>query len=123
MKVRVTVAEDAVILDPEDEFEVILIEMAHMHRAKTKLYGARGDSMANFYNVAQAEGITPLQAVSYLGAKHRSVKKEITQRNRPGYDVAGDDASRDDAVYAVLWKMMYERGRNEGKQSEASQDA
>jgi hypothetical protein len=75
---RVTIPADAVVLDPTDEFESILCLMTKMHRTKSAMYGARGDKMANFYNVAKSEGITPLQAVSALGAKHRSVKREIT---------------------------------------------
>jgi len=111
MSHRRTVPDGAIVLDPTDEFERILIGMAEMHRVKTALYGARGDSMANFYNVAQAEGITPLQAVSALGAKHRSVKREITWGGREPHDGAGDDAAIDDCVYSVLWHMMYDRMR------------
>jgi xylose isomerase len=110
-KIRMTVDSDAVVLDPTDEFERVLIEMTNMNRIKSTMYGARGDKMANFYNVAKAEGITPLQAVSALGAKHRSVKREIIWGGRNGYDNAGDDAFIDDCVYAVLAKMMYDRER------------
>lgn len=101
------------ILDPTDEFEAVLIEMVRMHRLKSRQYGARGDKLRNFYNMAEAEGITPLTACQHVSAKHRSVIKEYllasTPENHPDHTPGTDDAFLDDPVYAVLRKILYDR--------------
>lgn len=101
------------ILDPTNEFEAVLIEMVKMHRLKSQQYGARGDKLQNFYNMALAEGITPLTACQHVSAKHRSVIKEYvlasTPEDHPDHTPATDDAFLDDAVYGVLRKILYDR--------------
>lgn len=104
-------------LNPDDEFERVLIQLAETHRLKSKDYGARGDKLQNFYNMAAAEGISPLTACRHVSAKHRSVIKEYllaTERfelvgEHPAHTRATDDAFLDDAVYGVLAKILYDR--------------
>jgi len=106
----------AIVLDPEDEFERIVSEMVEMHRTKSKAYGARGDKLQNFYNIADAQGIGPLTACEHLAAKHASVIREYVNDEGAPATKYTDDAFLDRAVYSVLSKILYERGKN-GSQS------
>ncbi len=63
----------------------------------------------NFYNAAASESITPLQASRYFGAKHRSVKLEFVKAGGIKHTKSTDDAFIDDAVYAVIDKVLYDR--------------
>lgn len=112
---RITVPEDAIVLDSSDEFESIVGKMVEMHRTKSKAYGARGDKLQNFYNIADAEGISPLTASEHLAAKHKSVIKEFVNSDA-AHTKYTDDAFLDRAVYAVLSMILYERG-DDGSQS------
>lgn len=111
MSKRLTVKDDAVVLDPEDEFEAILISYVKMFRVKKAQYASDDDGLVNFSRIARIEGITPLQAISVLSAKHHSLKRELTWNGRAAFDAGADDASIDDGVYAIIWSMMYERLR------------
>lgn len=101
---------DTIVLDPNDEFESVLADMVSMHREKTKAYGARGDALQNFYNIAAAEGISPIAAAEYLAAKHKSVIREFVNGDQV-HNKYSDDAFLDRAVYAVLSLILYRRAK------------
>ena len=95
-------------LDPKDEFEAILISIAEHHRVKRAEYGSDTDPLQNFYDIAEEENITPLQACDVLGSKHRSFLKQWKRRGEATASYV-DDAYLDRAVYDILALQLYQR--------------
>lgn len=95
-------------LNPADEFESVLIEMAEIHRAKSQHYGSDEDPLWNFYHGAHTTGTTPLRQAWYLMAKHVSSFTNWLRKDAPANDYS-EDATKDMCVYAVIVRMLYKR--------------
>lgn len=108
-KVRMTIPAGSVVLNPDDEFEAVLIAIANTHRAKTEGYGSEEDSLANFAVAARIEGTTPLDAMDGFVLKHQAAYDMWKQGDRKKNKYS-DDAVIDQAVYGVIRVVLYKRG-------------
>jgi hypothetical protein len=100
-------------LDPEIEFDAVLIEMKKMHDLKSQGYGSNDEPLQNFYDVGRQMGITPFEASEVLLAKHQSAIKQWLAKRDPIDGLVktstSDDALIDRAVYAVISRVLYGR--------------
>jgi hypothetical protein len=107
----------ALTLNPADEFESVLIDMASTYRKKGAHYGDKdGDPLWNFNAGAEVTNTTPQRYVESLMAKHsmalRQWFKRVTNSTvNPKPTVASDDAYMDRAVYAVIANVLYRRSK------------
>ena len=108
-----TKKEPPITLDPNNEFERVLIEMVQMHRDRAAGYGSDDDEHWNFYNAAHRLGCSPIEALDAFVAKHEAAwlrwKLNSPQGERTSSKYS-DDASLDMAVYAVIRRVLYLRG-------------
>lgn len=99
---------EPILLDEDDPFESILIDLVKTNRVKGMQYGdAGGDPFHNFYEIALATGLSPRQVCEVLLQKHQGqIKKYFGSRTHtPGVD----DAMIDRAVYAIISIELYRR--------------
>lgn len=102
------------VLNPDDEFESVLIDILKMHRKKAAVYGTEEDAMQNFYDGAYMTGTTPLRQCEALANKHNAALKQwFAKEPRSAFDPAStktsDDAMIDRPVYTVLATVLYRR--------------
>jgi len=99
-------------LDPSDEFEATLMQLAEHHRVKRAQYGSEEDAMENFYLIAEMEACSPLQACDSLFAKHQAfltMHKRRLQEDLDSDPKYVEDAYLDRAVYGILSLCLYRR--------------
>jgi hypothetical protein len=101
--------QQGVYLDPEIEFDAVLIAMKKTHDQKSQGYGTEDESLQNFFDIARQMNLTPLQACETLLAKHQSALKQWFAGLFPVHVPTSDDAFLDRAVYAVISKVLYDR--------------
>jgi len=102
-------------LDPSDEFEATLMQLAEHHRVKRAQYGSEEDAMENFYLIAEMEACSPLQACDNLFSKHQAFLTMHKRREGEGSDPKYvDDAYLDRAVYGILSLCLYRRENADG---------
>jgi hypothetical protein len=100
----------SLVLNPEDEFEALVMAMVQTHREKSVSYGAADDSLQNFYDISTVMGIAPLDAAETLKSKHEARLMKWRRDGRPEKDPGVDDAYKDIAVYAMIAWTLYLRG-------------
>jgi hypothetical protein len=110
-----SVASNEVVLNPEDPFDVILIKMVKVHRAKRTDYaGEEGHPNQNFYDTAYQLGLTGGHAVETLiGTKQARLRillprfwKNLGKPQNEGIE----DTLLDRAVYSVIALTIWEEG-------------
>lgn len=102
------------VLNPDDEFEAILVDVVKMHRKKAAMYGTDTDELQNFHDGAYNTGTTSLRQCEALMAKHNAAAKqwyakEPLAAKDPIPNKTSDDLMIDRCVYSVLAHMLYNR--------------
>ena len=102
------------ILNPEDEFESILVEAVKMRRKKAAVYGTDGDELQNFIDGAYMNNTTSLRQCEALMSKHGAAIKQWFGREpradtNPVPTRTSDDGYIDRVVYSILAHMLYNR--------------
>lgn len=96
-------------LDPKNEFEAAVMQIVETHRVKAKQYGRDGEDHQNFYDIADLEACSPLQACDNLLAKHISFLKQHKWRDGESDPNYVADAYLDRAVYSLIALVLYRR--------------
>jgi hypothetical protein len=105
------------VLNPDDEFEAVLLDMIKMHRKKSVAYGSDEDPFHNFYDSADMAETTPLRECESFMRKHLAALKnwwrsEQTVTMNPVPNRYSDDGYLDRAVYSVIALVLYRRGKS-----------
>jgi hypothetical protein len=98
------------VLNPDDEFDAILIDLKRMHAKKAKQYGTESDPHDNFYDGAIRLHTTPLDVCLTYATKHESALRKWLDGDRLHETAASNDAVIDRTVYAILFMILYRRG-------------
>lgn len=105
--------EGHIKLNPEDEFEAVLIDIVNMHREKSKAYGTDKDALWNFYDGAARLGLHPLIVCEAYRTKHESAlanwRQELRNNGTAAHTRYSDDGHLDRAVYDILSLVIYRR--------------
>jgi len=101
-------------LNPDDEFEAVIIDILKMHRKKSVQYGSDNDPLDNFTVGAYATNSTPLRYLEALLAKHSGALRAWFAR-QPDHTVdpvktaGSNDGYIDRAVYSIIACVLYRR--------------
>ena len=97
-------------LNPDDEFESVLIHMVETRRSKGHDYGDDADTFSNI-TAATEFGVEPwLGAAIRLNDKVSRVKSMAKKRNLKNESV--EDSFLDIAIYGIICLIMYRRDNN-----------
>lgn len=102
-KIRITVAEGTLVLDPEDPFEKLLIPIVEMNRRKRADYADDTDIYANFRKNAVSMDLRGYDALE--DCKSMVTRKINRINNLRGRDPRNEsvlDSFLDAAVYSIL---------------------
>jgi hypothetical protein len=102
-------ASKRITLDPTDEFEEQLIQIALMHREKAEQYGSAEDALNNFYVAAVHLDCTPLLAAIAFQAKHEARLTKWLRDECPTDGAGVEDMFIDRAVYSVIQLVLWRR--------------
>ena len=110
-------ATNPVILNPDDEFEGVLVDIVKLHRKKSQAYGTDSDPLDNFTVGAFATNTTPLRYLEALLAKHSGAirnwfRREVDYSRDPQPTAASSDGYIDRAVYSVIACVLYRRSKS-----------
>jgi len=98
-------------LDPNDEFEAILLEILQMHRKKSKDYGSNEDPYANV-SASREFGVQPwVGALIRENDKTTRIKSFIKKRALANESL--EDSLIDKAVYSIIALLLYRRSEQE----------
>lgn len=102
------------LLNPEDEFEAVVIDVVKMHRRKSAQYGTDTDPLDNFAVGAFQTSSTPLRYGETLLAKHSGAlrnwfAREADHGRDPQPNTGSDDGFIDRAVYSLIQLVLYRR--------------
>jgi hypothetical protein len=106
---------DPFVLDPNDPFEAVLIEMVTTNRAKRKDYAVDGNPFSNFYGSAEIMRLAGVDPFNELDSAVFNIAQKLVRRG--SLKVNGreeepeneplEDTYRDLAVYAAILYAMY----------------
>lgn len=105
------------VLNPDDEFEAVLVDIVKTYRKKTASYGEEaGDPLWNFIVGAEATNSTPLRFCESLLAKHSMALRQWFKRVpdatvNPAHTTTSNDGYLDRAVYSILANVLYRRDK------------
>lgn len=105
------------VLNPDDEFESVLVDMVKTYRRKGANYGEEdGDMLWNLLAGAEVTNQTPLRYVEALMAKHSMALRQWFSRvpealQNPKPTSTSNDAYMDRALYAVIAQVLYQRSK------------
>jgi hypothetical protein len=101
---------DEFVLDPNDPFEALLIEMVQLNRAKRHDYAGDSDPWQNFYDSAQQVNGTAGQSVETLIATKQARLRQLLFTGRSPKNESVRDTILDRAVYSVIALSIFDRG-------------
>jgi hypothetical protein len=107
---RAAANTNPLVLNPDSEFDAVLIELKRMHDKKSKTYGTDEDPFNNFYDGAQRLHTSPLDVAIAYATKHDSALRKWLDKETREPNTASNDAMIDRAVYAVIQLVLYRRG-------------
>jgi hypothetical protein len=110
----VTKNTNPLVLNPDDDFEAVVIDILKMHRKKSAQYGTDADPLDNFTVGAFSTSSTPLRYLENLLAKHSGAIRNWFSR-QPDHTVdpvktaGSNDGYIDRAVYSIIACVLYRR--------------
>jgi hypothetical protein len=106
---------EPITLDPDNDFEAVLIKMVETSRAKRKDYAGDGHPWQNFYDSGYLTGLTPGHSVeSLLGTKAARLRVLLPRfwkdpEQKPSNEPI-EDTLLDRAVYSVIAMCLWNEG-------------
>jgi hypothetical protein len=106
--------DDPFLLDPNDPFEAVLIEMVTTNRAKRKDYAVDGSPFSNFDGTAQIMYLAGIDEFSSLDSVVFNIAQKLVRRGSLVINGRADDPTnepledtyKDLAVYATILYAM-----------------
>jgi len=100
-----------ITLDPNDQFEAVVMEMVRTNRKKRADYAGDGHIFQNFYDSAYQLGLTPGYSVETLVATKQSRLRVLgVEDKRIVNNESKRDTILDRAVYSVIALALYDEG-------------
>lgn len=98
-------------IDPEDDFDSVLIEIKKMHDSKREDYSDKFDRFSNFREAAEAANIPVTAAFEVLIGVKQARLKQLTKpdRTKSPNNEPIIDTLLDRAVYAILAYAYYKK--------------
>jgi hypothetical protein len=103
--------DNSVLLNPDNPFEAVLVEMVRLHRAKSNDYARDDDPLINFrLSADQVQAVPGLSCEVLIGTKQARLRELLWTRGKTPKNESVRDTLIDRCVYSVIAVELFDEG-------------